>query len=304
MQTLTNKKILVHLHLHYYDQIDYFISKLENIEDCSWDLYVTINEKREEKLKKIKTFKPNVNIIEVENIGFDVYPFLYILSNVELEKYDYIIKLHTKRMFKKNKYVGGIYKTYGYEWRNSLVESLIGSKEQFKDNIKILSDSDYGFICSNNYLYSLNVSTLEDLKNLNKLKLKFSISNSYNFFIAGTMFMVKTDAMYPLKKLNLSEFEFQCVKSGGSNTAAHAFERLFAILAVEQNYKIYTVKTDYHLIKTLWEDIFSIRKVAPHKIITILGIKIKIKSKKLVYRARIKQAIINGQEVEKHIKEV
>ena len=34
-----NKKLLVHLHLYYLEQVDFMLKKLRNITGCDWDLY-------------------------------------------------------------------------------------------------------------------------------------------------------------------------------------------------------------------------------------------------------------------------
>ena len=38
----------------------------------------------------------NAKIITVPNKGYDIYPFLIVLSKVKLDEYDYILKIHTK----------------------------------------------------------------------------------------------------------------------------------------------------------------------------------------------------------------
>ena len=45
------KKLLVHLHLFYHDQLDWFVSRLKNI-TCDYDLWITVTEKNREIIKK------------------------------------------------------------------------------------------------------------------------------------------------------------------------------------------------------------------------------------------------------------
>lgn len=288
MTNTKNKKMLVHLHLYYYDQTDYFISKLRNIVNCDWDLIVTVVEKNEIELNKLIKFKKNVKIVEVDNIGYDILPFLQVVQNISLEQYDYVLKLHTKRKFNKEEFIGGSsYKTNAYEWRNSLVNSLIASKKRFNHNLEILANNKYGFICNENYLYNVRQAELQDIVNLNKIKKLLSITNTYDAFIAGTMFMIKADALMLLKNICLKELDFQkgiSKPSGGSGTMAHAFERLFAILAFEKGYEIYTIKANEDSIMHCIRKIFSIENHYVHKVVTIFGIKFKFKSKKLLKR--------------------
>ena len=51
-----NKKLLVHLHLYYLEQVDFMLKKLRNITGCDWDLYVTLCNSDNNVINKIKTF--------------------------------------------------------------------------------------------------------------------------------------------------------------------------------------------------------------------------------------------------------
>ena len=124
-------KLLVHLHIYYHNQVDYFIKKLSNIHGCDWDLIVTYVEENNESFNKIKNFKPDAQFKKAENIGYDVWPFIQVLRQIDLNDYDYIIKLHTKNCSSKP----DIFNKTGYYWRDHLVNPLIGSKRIFKSNV-------------------------------------------------------------------------------------------------------------------------------------------------------------------------
>ena len=90
------KTLLVHLHLFYKEQLDFMINKLKNISNCKWDLYVTMPVENNEIEEKLKKFKPNTKIIIVDNIGYDIWPFIQVVQSINLDNYDYILKIHTK----------------------------------------------------------------------------------------------------------------------------------------------------------------------------------------------------------------
>ena len=115
-------KILVHLHLYYHDQLDYFIKKLKNI-TCDYDLYVTMVEMDEKVIDKLKQFKSSVKIIKVENRGYDIWPFICVINMINLSDYNYIIKLHTKNYRTSVWSYNGVNYIY-YQWRNALVYLL------------------------------------------------------------------------------------------------------------------------------------------------------------------------------------
>lgn len=252
-----HKKLLVHLHIYYYDQTDYFISKLKNIVDCDWDLYITVVERNEEELNKFKKLKPNLHIICTKNIGYDIYPFLYIIQNINLEQYDYVLKMHTKRFLNRGMCLGDKLYVCGYIWRNDLIDALIKNKKTFKNNLKKMSKTNYGLVCNKNYLLPINgsYSLKEDLNNLKNLETELSVTSKYDYFVAGTIFLIRADVISRLKTLNLLKDDFEKGTSGKSGLLAHAVERLFAILTEDCGYKILTVATrplmQYRLLRIL-----------------------------------------------------
>ena len=117
-------KVLVHLHLYYSNQIDYMLNKLKNINNCEWDLFVTVCNEDNKITNKLKAFKPDVKIIKVNNAGYDIWPFIQVLNKVELGNYNYILKIHTKN-YRKEK-AGRCGK--GFKWRNLLIDALLKFK--------------------------------------------------------------------------------------------------------------------------------------------------------------------------------
>ena len=89
-------RLLVHFHVYYHDQVDYFIEKMSNINGCEWDLYVTMNNLVQETVDKLTVLKPDTHFIEMENVGYDVWPFIDVIKSVDISDYDLVMKLHTK----------------------------------------------------------------------------------------------------------------------------------------------------------------------------------------------------------------
>lgn len=285
-----NKKLLVHLHLYYLEQVDFMLKKLHNISGCEWDLYVTLCTQDNNVINKIKTFKPDAQIILVENKGYDVLPFLKVLRTCNLENYDYILKLHTKhKATSLVQFKNIVYKNY--LWRDKLINALLKSKKCFKDNLKILANKkEVGIIADKNFVFELTKyygEIPEDTYLLEELKQRLNIKNDYKFFVAGTMFIARAEIFEKLILSDISEEDFDSKSvSQTSGSMAHLLERIFGILANEKGYIIYQKNdvffTLYNYIKNnLVKDIFSIKnhEDKKHKIITILGIKIFIKRK-------------------------
>lgn len=231
-------KILVHLHLYYQEQTDYFIDKLKNINGADWDLFVTYSQPDESSEQKLLRFKPDTNFIETENIGYDVWPFIKLIQTTDLGKYDYVIKLHTKR--KMGKCRPNIIKFNGYDWRNALVDGILYNKEHFKKVLNMFqNDSRIGMVSS------LLTNVTRDYfhpyvdKELSRLGWKYKNKHT----CMGTMFMMRSKALTLLKNNLITEDLFRDDKpvSGTFFRNAHLYERMFSHLAINSGLKYKTV---------------------------------------------------------------
>ena len=243
---IDNRKLLVHLHLFYHDQLDYFLGKLKNI-TCDYDLFVTICEDNVETIQKLKSFKENVHILKVPNRGYDVYPFWLVLQEVNLDNYSYVLKIHTKN-HRNEKYINENISFIGNDWRNALVDALLKNKKTFQQNLKMLENVEIGMIGCKNLIK--NPSTSND-KNF-KVHLQAILENkihkkvSERPFICGTMFLVKTKVLETFKNTIFSADDFVLQSDTGNLfSLAHALERYMGILVYENGKIIKGVQDNY-----------------------------------------------------------
>lgn len=232
-------RLLVVQHIYYHDQVDYFIDKFANITGCEWDLVVTYSTYSKETEDKFRKFKREVRFFEVKNVGYDVWPFIYVLKTIDLSAYDYVLKLHTKN-FQTDKWKINGLNLKGFQWRNILVDSLLKSQTQF---IRILKefekDPEIGMICSREMRVMPNNKHPEDTYLLNSEANRIGIAKVYEPFCAGTMFMVRIDCLKKIINADLSEDVWETeskTRSGGST--AHVYERLFGSAVADSGYKI------------------------------------------------------------------
>jgi len=273
-------KLLVHFHLFYHEQIDFFVEKLSNINSCDWDLVVTYLEENQESFEKLKSLKPDVKLIQVENRGYDVWPFINIIKSTNLNEYDYVLKIHTKR---KYSYFD---KTESYDWRNNLVNILLGNKYLFFENLLWLSlHPQIGLICSKDYKMECSQEGSPESTYLLEQELqKLKFNTLKREFCAGTMFFAKANIFKFLQSEEITKEDFSCdIVSGSCGTLAHVYERLLYIAVTEFGKKIYFKKTYKEKINNFIKNLFSLsnHQDKKHKVITILGLKFKIRSKKL-----------------------
>ena len=232
-------KILVHLHLYYTEQLQYFLDKLTHIVKCEYDLFVTTPHISGKISEQILKFKSDAKIIKMKNSGYDVWPFIQVIKQIDLKQYDFIIKLHTKAFQIKPNRLG---KT-GMWWRNELVETILADDKQFIKNLSLLKQQDkIGMICSS--LMFREVSDNKDIpeeSNLLKDELnRLGFQTKERFYCAGTMFMAKASVFEFLKDAQLSEKDFTGTMSTyGSGSLAHVYERILGIATYEKGYEIY-----------------------------------------------------------------
>ena len=217
----TKKKMLIHLHLYYHEQLKYFISKLKNI-TCDYDLFVTYVDENVESNSRLEKFKKDVHLIKVPNKGYDLAPFVYVLSLVNLDDYQYILKLHTKN-FRTTYWSYNNIKYIKYQWRNALVNALLGSKRIFKKNLYDLQNEFVGMI-GNADLISHKGAVANEKYRLDLCQ-RLDYNPDLNSYIAGTMFICKSFLMKDIQNLHLTFDDFQnCTQTGVTGTLAHALE--------------------------------------------------------------------------------
>ena len=207
-----NLKFLVHVHVYYHDQVDYMIEKLSNISNCDWDLYVTLNEENQETTQKFLQLNPNTKFVKAENKGYDVWPFIQTIRSLNLDDYDYILKIHTKAPRNKSWGCHGLkYDTKHFRgnfWRDRIIDAIVGSKELFQANIKKLqSDKSIGMITSRGFFIPI---IDEDFETDSQYKLyeRLNIKKEFRFVSAGTMFIIKADVVKKLANSDIKAEDF------------------------------------------------------------------------------------------------
>lgn len=220
----SREKIAVIVHLFYEDIWKEIESRLSLI-DYDFDLYVTIPFEVFEasKLEVYKKF-PQAYIIPVSNIGMDIAPFLKVLGLLEKKNYLAACKIHTKKGEKK---AGGV-------WRNTMLESLIGSTDVFEDVVHAFKNNDNLSLVGPAPLFkSAKALMYDNEEKVNKIIYEVfnhkRIEDDWGFF-TGTMFWVRVEdysliADYYENYVVNQEFEYK--KDG---LIEHALERVLGLV--------------------------------------------------------------------------
>lgn len=223
------KKILVHLHVYYHDQVDYFIDKLKNITGVEYDLVVTYSETNKETIEKIRNFKPEAEFFSTENLGYDIWPFIRVIKSTNLSNYDFVVKLHTKRPVKKC--TVNVIPLKGYEWRDALVDGILYSPDHFSKLIKMMGENKNIGMVSNLLTFSKrNWDSYSPgiKKEMDKLGLEIKS----NYFCMGTMFIARADVLLPLQTDKITRETFLDTINDRERDfkSSHYYERLISVL--------------------------------------------------------------------------
>lgn len=261
---------------------------LVNIGDYPYHLYVTLNEKNDDIIKDIKQFHKETAVYIVENKGYDVGPFVYFLNQIDLNKYDLILKIHTKDnktgcdTLLNHRYVSRKY------WFQLLLEALIGSKRIFLKNISAFQNNENLGMIGSKYCITSSYKNAVDVRDK-----VIEIMNGFNFtnflpitFVAGTMFFVRSEILQKVKEnYTINDFDItdNQVKDG---TLAHALERVFGCLVVAQGYQIQGYDKnrnfEYQSIARLLQRFIFQRKITKRNYLQVKILKFPIYHRKII----------------------
>lgn len=240
------KKFLVIAHVYYHD-LWYLLDRcIQNLPKDSFDLIVTTTSNIEKLSSKVKEHSPNAKVELCENRGYDIWPFIKVLKTVNLDEYEFVIKIHTKRdMGKIVAIIDNKYFFRGQYWRNMLL-SFISSKENFDKCLEAFKDPSVGMI-NNHRLFDRTRETTDNphlvycLNEARKLLSEVGITaKPYDEveYVAGTMFICRAAIFKTLQTMNFDVNRFAVVNRKNENDLAHVMERVFGWLVTSQGYSI------------------------------------------------------------------
>lgn len=247
MARVDKMRIAVHLHLYYINQLPEIISKLQNMDKAAvdYDLYVTMNTKNKLAETKILNAFPHATILQTENKGYDIAPFIHTLKSLNLNAYDYILKLHTKGTTHTNYTKLNGCRFDNALWRKILWDSMLKTPERLQKNIEIMNKNQNIGMISSKYCLTSEKHTYEKLlPQINQVMQQLNLPQTENIsFVAGTMFLAKSSILKPLQQLDESAFTPTDgkIKEG---TYAHVIERVFGAVITAQNHTIHGIKHD------------------------------------------------------------
>ena len=228
-------KIAVLLYLYDKTLLDEYIQLLKPIKSHI-SLYIGLCKDSSDQQSSItgeldKTFD-NYHLQLYDNKGLDIGPFLLQLDALDEKKHSSFIKLHSKQS------LWGQLKNIN--WRIPLVNSLIGNKQIFLSNKKLLSNKNIGMIGNTGFLLNtdkegLNGDLIEQIA-VECLNIPIEqISRTDLSFLAGSIFWSKTSLFKKYFTRDVIQQLYPLLGKGKFNdryqpTHAHALERIFGYI--------------------------------------------------------------------------
>ena len=233
-----NTRILVILHLFYMSSWVEIKEYLKNLDAYSYDLIVTYTDAQidESVLADIKAYKPGVRLIECENLGFDVIPFLDVLKQVDQSAYDIIFKLQSNGVHREQIYIyGQFFKRR--DWFLNLYNGCIGPFTVHK-TIDVLTDPrrKTGIVAAKNLI-------LPDPPHKQHMVIDYMQKNGLEIpepylFVAGTCFGERAEVAALQKALPYDKEE---IRSAGKRnfSVAHRLERIICLENILAGFDFY-----------------------------------------------------------------
>lgn len=224
------KKLLIHVHIYYPERWEELKNCIQNFED--YDLMVTLAEHLTDFDSCIKQDFPHAQIYFVPNRGYDIAPFLYILKKVDLDEYEFILKLHTKRFVPDDIHVNN-YLVSGDRWKNYLLEPFRSLKQMNKNYALFSKDKKLG--CISQYKCVMPFRRDKVLKNFLAYNNDEMIKGS--FFVAGTMFLARAFLLKEFQSLKYDFDDFEKPQKEAFHLA-HYLERFLGYSMYRQGYTV------------------------------------------------------------------
>lgn len=245
-------KICVCLHLYYWEMIPEMKRYLSSIPE--YDLYITTSEENRVRERDIRVAFGDAVIIYTENIGFDVYPFVRFLEEVNLDQYDLVYKLHTKKDIPIEYSLNG-YDLKNEKWRYYLLDSILGNAQKVRQTVNAFEkDPRLGMMGSKELIIrNEDIDKDIDMEKVKAVMEELGLSLVKKEFIAGSMFVVRAALLEPVKRRNFRQEEFPPYLPRDWNGLPYCLERCFGCMVSAQGYRLKGIYAGSTLEnKSLW----------------------------------------------------
>jgi lipopolysaccharide biosynthesis protein len=176
-----------------------------------------------------------VELSKCDNVGRDLLPFFGLIEDGLLDKYENVLKIHTKRSPWLSGFELPIKSVLGKEWFVRSVCSLIGSKDRFNEIQSLLLSFSDGIAMVGPYGSCLRLDTFmgdncEDFQLLASIDQQFVELLPKHKFAAGSMYWINSLGIKSMKSINYSSLSYINEPISNDGMSVHALERAIGFL--------------------------------------------------------------------------
>lgn len=191
-------------------------------------LLITAPPEQAASLKHMADGRSEIEIYETANRGRDIAPFLKLLNDGALDRFDAVLKIHSKK---------SPHLSYGSLRRRVFFFGLAGSAGNVARILNQFRDPSVGFIGLSSYFRTRSFYWMENRQRVELLCQRMGTPPRMGFF-EGSMFWVRPAALAPLKRIGLKVEDFESEAGQLDGTLHHAIERCFVLSGLAAGYEV------------------------------------------------------------------
>lgn len=229
----------VYIHMHYLETWPEIRTVLLNNAGGA-DIIVTTSSDGDHFPTEVRKSFPNARVMQIENRGRDIGPFVELLHQGVFDPYDAVCKIHGKLSLK-----GGKETVSGHRIRRYALACLLADGAMTNVINAFSKNPDLGIAGPYNLrLPPRETSVMRYLKDEeNQIRQVFARTNmEFDLqqieFFAGTMFWFRPAALKLLQDANFRISDFDIENGAKRNTLQHGLERLFPTFVRKAGYRV------------------------------------------------------------------
>jgi lipopolysaccharide biosynthesis protein len=197
-------------------------------------LLVTTPPGKASQIRALGAENPLIEIYECENRGRDVAPFLRLLSAGRLDRFDAVLKIHTKK---------SPHLRQGSLRRRVFYTALAGHPGNVRRILRQFSDPRVGLVGLAPFFRTSDVYWMDNKALIENLCQRMGPKAPVRLgFFEGSMFWVRPQALAPLRALDLQPDDFDAEAGQFDGTLHHAVERIFTLSALAVGYETRSIR--------------------------------------------------------------
>lgn len=232
--------IVVQIHCFYPEELPELLSYINRI-PYRFDCFVSTDTEEKKSLIErtlISQSRAVNNFVQCfPNRGRDVAPMLLQLPGEVLQRYNYLLHIHSKK---------SSHGDFGGDWMMHLLTTLLYSPGYIAAILDRMKRGNYGMVFQSTYCMvkpalGWHGNRENCARYLDRIGISADLPDS-PVFPAGNMFWAKTDAILPVFNYGFTSEDFPPERGQVEGTLAHCVERCWGIVVKSQGYRCLRVK--------------------------------------------------------------